>query len=132
MSYSLPLDLPDTEQFAGEDDKELAGLEIAAALYVSALAVLKAPTPTETGIAEVLDFFGPLGAARTFFHAVYFLETGRLSSDTDEEFEIIAARVRKQCRDMIATGRVKTAGQARQRHSKPAAAGQGDLFGEVL
>lgn len=129
MNASLPLNLDDNDRFDDAEDQELASLEIAAALFVDALSVLKAPTPTETAVAEVLDFFGPFGAARACFYAVRLLESGRLGADADDDFDVIASRVRRQCREMIAGGRVKAAGQPRQRYAKPAPAGQGDLFG---
>lgn len=131
MNRTLSFDLCDDDGFDSERDRELAGLEVAATLFIDTVAVLKAPTPTETAVSEVLDFFGPLGAARACFYAVKLLEAGRLGVDADEEFDVVAGRVRHQCRQMIARGRVKAAGQPRQRHAKPAPAGQGCLFGEA-
>lgn len=129
MSDTFDLDLGDTEHFASDQDEMMAAIECAARLFESAMERLKAPTPSEKGLAEVLDFFAPWGPARACFYAVCVLQNGRLSVADGEDFDVIAARVRRQCRDLMASGRVKAAGQPRTRTPKPAPETQGDLFG---
>ncbi len=124
MSHTRELDFGEVEPELSEDDK----LESVAGLIPASLDTLKAPTPTEEAITAVLDFWGPWGLARQCWYALRVLETGRLGVDDEEGFDVVAARVRRQCREMISSGRVKAAGQPRQRHAKPAPAGQGDLF----
>ncbi len=125
---TLDLDLGDAERFTSEQDEMMAALGCAARLFESAMERLKAPTPSEKGLSEVLDFFAPWGPARACFYAVCILQNGRLSVADDEDFDVIAARVRRQCRDLMASGRVKAAGQPRTRTPKPAPDTQGDLF----
>lgn len=127
MNLSASLDFGDEE----EELSLIEQLETVAGLYVVSLAPLKAPTPSDQNIRDILDFFGPWGTARQCWHALRVLETGRIGVNDDEDFDTIAARVRRQCRQMIDSGRVKAAGQSRQRHAKPAPEGQGDLFGGV-
>lgn len=121
-------DFEDSEKFDTELDEQLAGVEVAAKLFLSAMRTLNAPTPTDAGISGVLDFFAPWGAAKACFYAVCLLDRGRLSINDDEDYDIVAARVRRQCSDMLASGRVKEAGQRRESKPKPAPEWQGDLF----
>lgn len=128
MSDTFDLDLGDAESFTNEQEEMAAALECAARLFESAMERIKAPTPSEKGVAEVLDFFAPWGPARACFYAVCVLQNGRLSVADDEDYDVIAARVRRQCRELMASGRVKAAGQPRTRTPKPAPDTQGDLF----
>lgn len=120
-------DFPDPARFASEYDEMMAGLEIAAGLFRSELDVLKAPTPGENKIKEVLDFFAPWGAGRACFFAYQYLELGQINVAVDEDYDVIAARVRQQVQRMQADGRIKADGQRRQTKPKPVPAGQGDL-----
>lgn len=120
-------DFEDDEKFATALDEQLAGVEVAAQLFLSAMKTLNAPTPTDAGISGVLDFFAPWGPAKACFYAVCLLDRGRLSINDDDDYEIVAARVRRQCSDMLASGRVKEVGQRRQTKPKPAPEGQGSL-----
>lgn len=129
---SLDLGLDDCELFASEEERQLAGVEIAAGLFRDALCILKAPTPSETQIADVLDFYAPWGAGRACFFAAQLLERGQINVEVDEDYDVVVARVRQQIQRMQAAGRIKEVGQPRQSKPKPAPKGQGDLFaGEV-
>lgn len=110
-----------------DDECMMLVLEAGRAIWLDTLSTLKAPTPTDTLLRDALDFFGPFGAARHCWYAVQLLDTGECTQDDDESFEFIADRVRKQCREMLASGRVKAAGQRRQRTPRHVP-GQADLF----
>lgn len=129
MSDQGEFDLGDDASFASEHEKMMAGLEIAAGLFRSGLDVLKAPTPGENKIKEVLDFFAPWGPGRACFFAYQYLELGQINVAVDEDYDVIAARVRQQVQRMQADGRIKADGQRRQSKPKAAPEGQGDLFG---
>jgi len=129
MSDQREFDLGDDAVFDSEYEEMMAGLEIAAGLFRAALKVLNAPTPSESQIASVLDFFGPCGAGRGCFFAFRYLELGEsFSVAIDDEYDVVVARVRQQIQRMQAAGRIKEAGQPRQTKPKPAPEGQGDLF----
>ncbi len=131
MSDQREFDLSDEAVFDSDEEAMFSSLEIAAGLFRSSLSVLKAPTPGENQIAGVLDFFSPWGAGRACFFAYQYLELGQINVAVDEDYDVIAARVRQQVQRMQADGRIKADGQRRQSKPKAAPEGQGDLFGGV-
>lgn len=119
------LGLVDDEQFESDESRETTGLYIAAGLLLDTVHVLKGGTPSHRQISDLLSLIGPFGAGQHCFNAWCLIDHGRIDGD----YELFAAWVRRECRRAIACGRVKEAGQLRQRRQRES--GQGDLFGEV-
>lgn len=122
----------DQDCFESEADAFEAATYTAAELYLSMMKRLKAPTPTDQHLQEVLDFFGPFGPGRACYFAVQAVMEGRLEDDYSD----IVWRVQKQCHALMKAGRVKEKGQkrdvAKAKKERAEQAGQMDIFGGEL
>lgn len=119
---TLALDLPDTDHFESELDRDEAGLKILVLMLIDELRVLKFGTPTQQHVSSLLSFIGPFGAGAHAFNAWCVL------CHQEGDYEDFTGWVRRECRRAIASGRVKEAGQRRQRTGKVVPERQGDLF----
>lgn len=98
----LAMDFGDDERFIDADDALDAALHAAAQLHLAAMKTLLFSTQlSPRRLAEILDFYGPGGRGRYCYLASQYLLTGRV----DDDFEEIAWRIRRRCREMMTAGR---------------------------
>jgi hypothetical protein len=104
QQQELPFDFGDDERFASAEDELDAGLHAAAALHLSRMDCLRySSRMTDKCIADILNFYGPMGAGHQCYHASQYLINGCIPGD----FEEVAWRVRRRCQELMAAGRVK-------------------------
>lgn len=112
--YTRAIDLNEEEHFIDEAEAFDTALHAAAMLLIIQLRKLNQGMLTDKGVSELLDFIGPFGAGERCFNAWCYLNSGRLNGDYDD----FTARLRRECRRAITSGRVKYAGQPRNRDRK--------------
>lgn len=122
--YSLAFNFEDEDQFESEDDAIDAALHSAAMLLIIQLRKLNQGMLTDKGVSELLDFIGPFGAGQRCFNAWCFINSGRLDGD----YELFAGWLRRECSRAIESGRVKFAGQKRDRTRNKEILATNDLF----
>ena len=104
QQQELPLDFGDDERFAGAEDELDAGLHAAAQLHLARMnSLLYSSRLTHKFIADILNFYGPMGAGNQCYHASQYLINGCIPDDFGE----VAWRVRRRCQELMAAGRVK-------------------------
>jgi len=103
----LPLDFGDDERFVDAGDALDAALHAAAQMHLSTMKTLlfSARLP-QARLAEILNFYGPGGYGRHCYNASQYLLTSVIPDDFDE----VAWRVRRRCRELMASGRVQGGG----------------------
>ncbi len=104
----LLLDFGDDERFVDDDDAIDSGLHAAAQVHLSQIKILYFSWRiSEKKLGQILDFYGPFGAGRHCYNASQYLSKGRITDDFDD----VAWRIRRRCRELIASG-IVTGGES--------------------
>jgi len=104
----LPLDFGDNEQFASADDALDAAVHVAAHVHLAQMNVLYFSWRISgKKLGQILDFYGPKGKGKHCYIASQLLLTGKIVNDFDE----VAWRIRRRCRELIASG-IVTGGES--------------------